>query len=93
MDGGVRQDPRIFPEDIAAVRDLYTNGFRDPVYDPGSWEQWVEQRLAERLSALVQYQDDNDSAPGSQQFWGRTSAWIGFMGAAAAPPVEFWYYH
>ena len=93
IDNGVRRDPRIFPEDIAAVRDLYNNGFRDPVYNPGSWEEWTDQRLAERLGALVDFQDSADSAAGSQQFWGRTSAWIGTMGIAAAPPVEFWYYH
>lgn len=90
---GTRVDPRIFISDILMVKQLYDGGYRDPVLSPRTWEEWVELRLRERLSALVAYQDESDYMPGRIQYGQRNGTWIGFFGAASAPPVELWYYH
>lgn len=91
---GNRKDPRIFPSDVRSVKRLYDQGFRDPVYDAPTWQQWVEARLAERLSAMQQFRDTGDNLVGKRQYESR-EMWISQTGFAnaAAPPIEWWWYH
>lgn len=91
--GGVRNDPRIFPSDIAAIKALYDTGYRDPVSGAATWEQYAEERLSQRKMAMRDYQDNHEPASGRAQFDNRTSTWVGMIGMAAPPPVELWYYH
>lgn len=93
---GQRADPRIFPSDITAIRQLYDNGFRDPVHsEVTTWQQWVELRLVERLTAIRDYQDMHDPTFGRLAYQNRSSVWLNanLMGGASAPPLELWWYH
>ena len=93
-ENGQRQDPRVFPADVASARSLYEQGFRDPVYPVDTWQEWIENRLQERLSAIYDYQEMLDARPGRSYYYARRP-WIGNAGFAAAspPPLELWYYH
>jgi hypothetical protein len=96
---GSRQDPRIFPQDLAAVKTAYTSGYKDPQYPDITWQEWIEIRLAERLDAMIAYQDFGDRGPGRDEFMGRSAAWpaggmwTGVFNVSTAPPIELWYYH
>lgn len=92
-DMGNRNDPRVFPSDIYAIRRLYDTGYRDPVTPVETWEQYAEVRLSQRLNALIMYQDYNDSDPGRADYNSRSGIWYGAFTAASAPPIELWYYH
>jgi hypothetical protein len=102
-----RRDPRIFPEDIRAIIELYNGGYR-PVRSssPASWREWVENHLATRLINMIDYQDNHNSTPAKEAFvaeaqdtWLRTQVpaedimSLQLATAAAGPPVEWWYYH
>jgi hypothetical protein len=104
MPGGVRDDPRIFKQDVQAIVELYQGGYRDPgMPSVDNWLQYAELRLQARLSATKAFQgigQPKDILPGKSAFYGRSSIWpktgIWLMAGfdfASAPPIEFWYYH
>jgi hypothetical protein len=91
------RDPRIWPEDLAAIRYDYEHGVRDPAY-PGitDWHQWVEIRLDERLGAVLSYQEDHNPDPGRMQYGSRSGYWtsdMNFLAVYSAPAIELWWYH
>lgn len=92
-DTGGRDDPRVFLSDILDIKKLYDGGYRDPVAPVDTWDQYAEVRLSQRLSAMIMYQDYNDSGPGAIEYNSRSSTWYGYIGMASGPPVELWYYH
>jgi hypothetical protein len=96
MLAGQRRDPRVFPADIAAIRQLYQSGFRDPVHSgAATWEQWTELRLLERLTAIRDYQDGADPTFGRNAYYARSDVWlsVNLLGGASGPPIELWWYH
>ncbi len=96
---GVRQDPRVYPEDLAAIKQAYDDGYRDPAMPNISYQEWIEIRLTERLSAMIAFQDFKDSTPGRNQYnsrqgaWTAQGMWTGVFSVASGPPLELWYYH
>lgn len=103
--GGQRADPRIFPNDIAEIRKMYAAGFRETrASSPASWQEWVENHLAQRFYAIVEYQDNHNPTPGKQLWNAREQTWhrvalpaeeiFNFQATLiTAPPVEWWWYH
>jgi hypothetical protein len=99
--GGHRQDPRIFKQDVAAIQNLYDQGYRDPgAPSIDNWLAYAEWRLQARLSAMIDYQEYGDPIPGRAAFFGHSTIWpksgIWLQASfdfASAPPIEFWYYH
>lgn len=105
-ENGVRADPRIFPGDITAVKQLYDQGFRpERSSSPASWQEWVENQLAVKLETMIEYQDNHNRVPGKMMFASRSGSWmrtgapaeavvtLRLATAASAPPIEFWWYH
>lgn len=93
---GSRADPRVFPSDITAVKNLYDSGFRDPVYPNAlTWQQWIEQRLAERLYGMIEFQDLHNKQPGNAAYNARQNTWlsVNMFGGSSGPPIELWWYH
>lgn len=98
---GVRQDPRIFKQDINYIVSLFQQGYRDPaVPSISNWLTYVEWRLTSRLNAMIEFQDFGDAWPGRRDFYERSSIWPkggmwleGGLNVASGPPIEFWYYH
>lgn len=93
---GQRKDPRVFPIDVAAIKQLYDGGYRDPVYpDARTWEDWIELRLGERLYAIREFQDFHNAVPGRSEYQNRSSTWlnVNLFGGSAGPPIELWWYH
>lgn len=97
---GQRADPRIFPSDITQIKTLYDSGYRDPVYpNAGTWMAWAEERLYERLQAILDYQVNTDKSTGRDAYYARAQTWLpggmftGALAAASAPPIELWWYH
>lgn len=93
---GRRADPRVFPSDVAAIKQLYDTGYRDPLYpDIRTWEDWIEYRLYERLDGIREFQDFHNVGPGRTEFQNRSSIWlnINLFGGSVGPPIELWYYH
>jgi hypothetical protein len=98
-DNGQRKDPRIYFQDILAIKQRFDQGYRDPADPDLNWVLWIETRLGSRLNAIVQYQDFSNALPGRQDYYARNSAWpqggtwMGVFNIASAPPIEMWYYH
>lgn len=92
---GQRKDPRIFPEDVAAVKTLYDQGYTEiGRSSPPTWQQWVETRLAERLAATIAFQDLHDRAMGQVMYNSRSQTWASQVFIySTGPPIEWWFYH
>lgn len=104
---GNRQDPRMFPEDLAEVKRLYEQGFRPTsASSPVTWEEWIEINLAGRLAVMIEYQDNGNKDPARERFasrdetWERDEADIGefYLGIEdinyiTGPPLVWWFYH
>lgn len=100
--GGERDDPRIFRQDVQYIVELYNEGYRDPnVPTLNNWLDYVEWRLAERLTNTRAYQDDGDPSWGSSDYYFRSTFWtqqrlgpgLGMLTVKSGPTIEFWYYH
>lgn len=84
---------RITPAMLAKVRKDWNDGFRDPRHPEFDiWEDWMENRLDERLYDTIEYQDSGDKDPGRQN-WVTRSAWQSGFTFKDVPPDELYFYH
>ena len=97
-------DPRIFASDISRIKSLYDQGYRDlRGNSPVTWQEWVENHLAIRLDAIVQWQDNHNKTPGREMFSSHNEIWArvatpavfvpGAPTAISGPRRAWWFYH
>lgn len=71
-----RKDPRLFPQDITYVKNLYDQGLRpSSASSPATWQEWVEINLAARLDVMIEKQDNNNPDPAKQRWNSRDEIW------------------
>jgi len=75
---------QVIPSHISSVLSAWNTGWRDPNRPEfTTWQDWMENRLAERLNDIIEYQDLGDKSSGFQNWQFRSNV----------PPIELYWYH
>jgi hypothetical protein len=80
----------ISPSTVSRVKDAFDRGWRDPARPEFStWQDWLENRLDERLNDMIEYQDSGDKTSGSANYGQYRNYQLQGEGI---PPELYWYH-